>query len=163
MNSHSNESLLNLLRDVVAATSDTPSSTRLICRSRCGSLEYLSPLGVLIAILPYTNSQRTTKTTTPRKLKDEQTGPSTKPSGLTLVKHLRTGFGTPTQEVATTAHGKGRFRAQPTSENGYESRSRGLTMHQFPEYQDKMKQGIMATTEKPKKTGLYRINSRKST
>jgi hypothetical protein len=51
------------LKEPDAPKLNSSSKKRLVVQSRCGGLDYLSPLGVLMALMPYTNYQKTTQTT----------------------------------------------------------------------------------------------------
>ena len=157
MNSYLKKSQLNPLKDEGVTKLSGSLKTPLVVRSQCGRLDYLSPLGVLMVIQQSIECLKTTPSTTPAKPKRK---PETvyKQTGLTPVTDLRTR----TPGGVAGALGVARFQAQPTSESNYESRSRGLTMHQFQDYQETQREGITGLP-KVKKTGLYRLNSRRNT
>jgi hypothetical protein len=108
-----------------------------------------------MAILPYIPCPKSTPSTATQKLKRK---PETayKQRGLTPVRLSKT----PTPEDVPDVRTREKYPTRPILESGYDSRSRGLTMHTYPT-QEPPKQGILAI-QKVKKTGLYRINSRKS-
>ena len=155
MNTYSKQLLLNPLKDEDVTKLSGCSKTPLVVRSHCGRLDYLSPLGVLMAILPYMPCPKSIPSTATQKPKRK---PETayKQRGLTPVRLSKT----PTPEDALDVHTKEKYPTRPILESGYDSRSRGLTMHSYPT-QEPPKQGILAI-QKVKKTGLYRINSRKN-
>jgi hypothetical protein len=61
-----------LLKEPDAPKLNSILKKRLVVQSRCGGLDYLSPLGVLMALMPYTNYQKTTPTTFHRNRKQSR-------------------------------------------------------------------------------------------
>jgi len=64
-------------------------SPQTIVQSRCGTLEYLSPLGVVMALLPYTICPITTNDTTTKTQKIKPPNPYQAQSGRIAAKHLK--------------------------------------------------------------------------
>jgi hypothetical protein len=88
MNTFLRSWLSPVLKGMAVNKYDTSSSTRLIVQSRCGTLEYLSPLGVLMALQPYINSQRTIPVTRTPRLNEKQPNHSERQVGRTVAMLL---------------------------------------------------------------------------
>jgi hypothetical protein len=96
---------------------------RLVVQSHCGGLDYLSPLGVLMALMPYTNYQKTTPTTFPQKQKTKQKKHS-QPTGPMDARRLKVlaqkdvkVVRTKVRSMAPIALGKRLRVAQPRSDD----------------------------------------------
>jgi hypothetical protein len=158
MNSLLKKSQLSPLKDGDANKSSGYLKTPLVVRSQCGRLDYLSPLGVLMVIQQSMECQKTTLSTTPPKPKRKQETVYKQNWAYSCQR-----FEDENPGGVADALGRVEYQAQPTSENDYASRSRGLTMHQYPNQQGTPREGILTASQKPKRTGLYRLNFRKNT
>jgi hypothetical protein len=107
----------------------------LLVRSRSGTLEYLSPLGVLMLIQLSTNYQKTTQTMMQEKQNERHNKASTKQDGRTGATSLRNS----TQADAKVVRLKVKSTLRLPWAKGYESPSRGLMIPQTQPNQKKYK------------------------
>ena len=124
----------NHLKETAVPKSDGLSTTPLLVRSHCGGLDYLSPLGVLMALQPYINYQKTTPTTTQQTQNGRQKKPYPQ-AGRTDATSLRDSI----QKDARVVPLKARSSLRLPWARNYESPSRGLMLPQTQPNQKKYK------------------------
>ena len=93
----------NLSQETDVTKSDGSSKTQLLVRSRCGTLEYLSPLGVLMLIQQSISSLRDIQSTPQKKPSEKLNKVLPKQDGRTAVKPLKVSTPAVVMDVRTKA------------------------------------------------------------